>query len=327
MIKNRSKTGLITAFLLVTSSPLILFVLAVFVIQQQDTYILVVACLFLLFSLFAGYITGRRVASLLHRSYDREKELEMQIIQKDKLAAIGLLTAGIAHELNTPLSSALLNTQMLKEDTKNNWPDQASILDSIEEEIKRAGSVVRNLLDFSRQTQVQSTVTDVNAVLVKLLDISAKLCSEKSIAVHRHFSPGIPIAKGNASILHQVFMNIVSNAIEAMEHGGVLTVSSRFVPDKNKVVVDIQDTGPGILGEHVDGVFDPFFTTKASEDGTGLGLAISYSMVKKMGGDIKVISSRDERERFPGTTGTIFSIELPAIEKNSLNNKKTGGQD
>lgn len=187
--------------------------------------------------------------------------------------------------------------------------------------------MVRNLLDFSRQTQVQSTVTDVNAVLTKLLDISTKLCSEKGISVQRNLAPGIPIARGNASILHQVFMNIVSNAIEAMEYGGTLTVSSRFVAEQHKVVVDIQDTGPGILREHVDGVFDPFFTTKASEDGTGLGLAISYSMVRKMGGDIKVISSRDERENFPGTTGTIFSIELPAREENNSHDQKAGDQD
>ena len=326
MASNGFRLRLISTIILAASLPVVLFVLATSAVQK-DAYRLMFACLFLLLGILAGYVVACRIIALLHKAYDREKELEMQIIQKDKLAAIGLLTAGIAHELNTPLASALLNTQMLKEDTKKEWPDQALVLDSIEEEIKRAGSVVRNLLEFSRQTHVQSTVTDVNAVLTKLLDISAKLCSEKGILVHRELVSGIPIAKGNASILHQVFMNIVSNAIEAMENGGVLTVSSRFVPAQHKVIVDIQDTGPGILREHVDGVFDPFFTTKASEDGTGLGLEISYSMVRKMGGDIKVISSRDEREKFPGETGTIFSIELPALEENDPHNQKAGDQD
>lgn len=325
MASNGIKLKLVSTIMLAACSPLILLVMAALVVQR-DAYRLFVAGLLLLFAILAGCIVARRILTLLHRSYDREKELEMQIIQKDKLAAIGLLTAGIAHELNTPLASALLNTQMLKEDTKRDWPDKVPVLNSIEEEIKRAGSVVRNLLDFSRQTQVQSAATDVNAVLTKLLDISAKLCSGKGIYVHRELHPGIPLAKGNASILHQVFMNIVSNAIEAMENGGTLTVFSRFVPEQHKVTVDIQDTGPGILREHVDGVFDPFFTTKASEDGTGLGLAISYSMVRKMGGDIKVISSRDERENFPGTTGTIFSIELPALGENGLENQKAGEQ-
>lgn len=325
MAINGLNFRLISTIILLASSPLALFLLAAYTVD--NAYRLSLAFLFLLLGILAGYMVAQRIIALLHKSYDREKELEMQIIQKDKLAAIGLLTAGIAHELNTPLASALLNTQMLKEDTKKQWPDQAPVLNSIEEEIKRAGSVVRNLLDFSRQTQVQSTVTDVNAVLTKLLDISAKLCSGKGISVLRNLVPGIPIARGNASILHQVFMNIVLNAIEAMDNGGTLIVSSRFVPEQHKVVVDIQDTGPGILREHVDGVFDPFFTTKASEDGTGLGLAISYSMVRKMGGDIKVISSRDERENFPGATGTIFSIELPALEENNSHDQKAGDQD
>ncbi|MDD4197385.1 MAG: histidine kinase dimerization/phospho-acceptor domain-containing protein, partial [Syntrophorhabdaceae bacterium] len=222
MASNGLKLKLITEILLVSSSPLMLFVLAASIVQK-DAYRLALASVFLFLGILAGCMATSRVIVLLQRSYDREKELEMQIIQKDKLAAIGLLTAGIAHELNTPLASALLNTQMLKEDTKKTWPDQTPVLDSIEEEIKRAGSVVRNLLEFSRQTQVQSTVTDVNGVLTKLLDISAKLCSEKGIHVHRNLVPGIPIARGNASILHQVFMNIVSNAIEAMEDGGILT--------------------------------------------------------------------------------------------------------
>lgn len=300
-----------------------LFSLAMHVIDSAPVR-LVVTVVFLLLAVVGSYVIAHRVIAILNKSYDREKELEMQIIHKDKLAAIGLLTAGIAHELNTPLASALLNTQMLKEDAKKEWPDQIPVLNSVEEEIKRAGSVVRNLLDFSRQTHVQSAVTDINSVLIKLLDISAKLCSEKGVLVRRELHPGIPLARGNASILHQVFMNIVSNAIEAMDNGGTLSVFSRFLPEHHRVVVDIQDTGPGISREHIDGVFDPFFTTKASEDGTGLGLAISYSMVRKMGGDIKVVSSCDEKGDFPGTTGTIFSIELPALEEDSPHSQKAG---
>lgn len=312
--------------LIAGAAPIILFSLAIYVIDSAPAR-LFVAIIFLFLAAAGSYIVARRIMALLDRSYDRERELEMQIVQKDKLAAIGLLTAGIAHELNTPLASALLNTQMLKEDTKTEWPDQTPVLNSIEEEIKRAGSVVRNLLDFSRQTQTQSAVTDVNSVLTKLLDISAKLCSEKGILVRRDLHAGIPLAKGNASILHQVFMNIVTNAIESMDDGGTLSVFSRFLPEHDKVVVDIQDTGSGISREHIDGVFDPFFTTKAPEDGTGLGLAISYSMVRKMGGDIKVVSSCDERENFPDTKGTIFSIELPALEGNNPHSQKAGDQD
>ncbi len=326
MGSNGVKSKVVLMVLIAGTVPVVLFSLAVFAIDSGPGR-LAVTVAFVLLMAAGSYITARRVIELLHSSYEREKELEMQIIKKDKLAAIGLLTAGIAHELNTPLASALLNTQMLKEDAKKEWPDRTPVLDSIEEEIKRAGSVVRNILDFSRQTQVQSAVTDVNSVLTKLLDISSKLCSEKGILIRRDLHPGIPLARGNGSILHQVFMNIVSNAIEAMDNGGTLSVFSRFLPGQHKVVVDIEDTGPGISREHIDGVFDPFFTTKASEDGTGLGLAISYSMVRKMGGDIRVVSSSDERENFPDTKGTIFSIELPALEEDSPRNQKAGDQD
>ena len=326
MGSNGFKLKLTPIVFIACAVPVILFSFAIYVIDSASAR-LVLTVVFLVLAAAGAYIAARRIIALLRRSYNREKELEMQIIQKDKLAAIGLLTAGIAHELNTPLASALLNTQMLKEDTRTEWPDQVPVLNSIEEEIKRAGSVVRNILDFSRQTQVESAVTDVNSVLTKLLDISAKLCSEKSIFVRRELHPGIPLARGNASILHQVFMNVVSNAIEAMDNGGTLSVFSKFLPEQHKVVVDIKDTGPGISREHIDGVFDPFFTTKASEDGTGLGLAISYSMVKKMGGEIKVVSSCDERGNFPDEKGTIFSIELPVIEEDNPHNQKAGDQE
>lgn len=320
------KPKVVSVVLTGAAVPIVLFSLAMYVIDSAPGR-LMATVVFLFLAAVGSYVAARKVIDLLRRSYDRERDLEMQIIQKDKLAAIGLLTAGIAHELNTPLASALLNTQMLKEDAKKEWPDRTPVLNSIEEEIKRAGSVVRNILDFSRQTQVQSAVTDVNSVLTKLLDISSKLCSEKGILIRRDLHSGIPLAKGNASILHQVFMNIVSNAIEAMDSGGTLSVLSRFLPEQRKVVVDIEDTGPGISREHIDGVFDPFFTTKASEDGTGLGLAISYSMVRKMGGDIKVVSSCDERVNFPGGRGTIFSIELPAFEQESPHSERAGDQD
>ncbi len=326
MGSNGVKPKVVSMVLIAGTAPIALFSLAVYAIDSAP-WRLAVTGAFVLLMAAGSYITARRVIELLRSSYEREKELEMQIIKKDKLAAIGLLTAGIAHELNTPLASALLNTQMLKEDAKKEWPDRAPVLNSVEEEIKRAGSVVRSILDFSRQTQVQSAVTDVNSVLTKLLDISSKLCLEKGILVRRDLHSGIPLAKGDASILHQVFMNIVSNAIEAMDNGGTLSVFSRFLPEQRKVVVNIEDTGPGISREHIDGVFDPFFTTKTSGDGTGLGLAISYSMVRKMGGDIKVVSSCDERENFPGGKGTVFSIELPALERESPHGEKAGDQD
>ncbi len=271
------------------------------------------AGLFIILVVAGSYLTSVKISRLLKTKYEREKELELQLIQKDKLASMGLLTAGIAHELNTPLANALLSTQILKEDMRQAHPVFIETLASIEEEIKRGGTIVRNLLDFSRQSHTDSTVTDINDVLSKLLDIAQKLCSEKRIVVKRTFANRIPLANGNASILHQVFMNIVSNAVEAMESGGTLTVRTRYVEANQKVIAEIGDTGPGIPEENIGDVFDPFFTTKASEDGMGLGLAISYTMIRKMGGDIRVTSSGRKKENgLNRPTGTIFSVELPA---------------
>jgi len=277
----------------------------------------ILSVIFVALAIAGSYAVSVKVSNLLKKAYEREKELEMQLIQKDKLATMGLLTAGIAHELNTPLASALLNTQMLKEDTKQSWPEHVEVLDSIEEEIKRGGNVVRSLLDFSRQSHMDSTVADVNDILSKLLDISDKLCFDKEITVTRNLAPGIPSARGNAGILHQIFMNIVSNAVEAMDGGGDMSVSTSYIPALHKIIVEIGDTGPGISKENIDGIFDPFFTTKASEDGTGLGLAISHSMVKKMGGDIRVTSSCVGQDASLRATGTVFSIELPVAHEDN----------
>lgn len=247
----------------------------------------------------------------------------MQVIQKDKLASMGLLTAGIAHELNTPLASALLYTQMLKEEAKALRPASPEKLSSIEEEIKRSSKIVRNLLEFSRQSQTDSSTTDINEVLGKLLDISDQLCTDRGIDIKRNFQKELPLVKGNASILHQVFMNIVANAVDAMETGGVLTVATRHIAPLHKAVVEIQDTGTGIPEEFLNDVFDPFFTTKLSGEGTGLGLAISYSMVRKMGGNIRVTSTFCSEDDKPSKqTGTTFTIELPALDHESRETKE-----
>lgn len=280
-----------------------------------------VALLIVLITL-TGYFISNRTVRLLKTAYEQKKELEIQIIQKDKLASMGLLTAGIAHELNTPLASALLYTQMLKEEAKGSCPSYIERLGFIEEEIKRGSRIIRSLLDFSRQSQTDSLTADINNILSKLLDISEKLCSDKRIEVRRSLEEGIPMVKGNASILHQVFMNIVANAVEAMEKGGTLSVVTRYVRALHRVTVEIHDTGPGIPEEYLPDVFDPFFTKKPSTEGTGLGLAISYSMVRKMGGNIRVTSSyRNKTDSPTKATGTTFTVELPVQENDQKINE------
>lgn len=275
----------------------------------------VVVILILLTALIA-WLLSNRIVGLLKKAYSEKKELEMQVIQKDKLASMGFLTAGIAHELNTPLASALLYAQMLKEDTVESWPEHAATLDSVIEEIERGSNIVRNLLAFSRQSRISSTVTDVNEILVHLLEIARKLCFERGILVKCSLADDLPFVNGDGAVLHQVFMNMVANAVEVMDNGGVLEVTTRHVAVLNKVKVEIQDTGPGIPKDYIDKVFDPFFTTKRPGEGTGLGLAISYGMVRKMGGQIRVMSiCADDRQQQAGPTGTTFVVELPVPDK------------
>ncbi len=175
------KPKVVSVVLTGAAVPIVLFSLAMYVIDSAPGR-LMATVVFLFLAAVGSYVAARKVIDLLRRSYDRERDLEMQIIQKDKLAAIGLLTAGIAHELNTPLASALLNTQMLKEDAKKEWPDRTPVLTSIEEEIKR---LIRrqNIRDFSRQIAGAVRGYGCQLRVDQLLDITSSSCSEKGILI------------------------------------------------------------------------------------------------------------------------------------------------
>jgi two-component system NtrC family sensor kinase len=276
--------------------------------------IIFIAALIVLTSV-VGHIVSSVVVRLLETAYRHRKELELQIIQKDKLASMGLLTAGIAHEINTPLANALLYSQLLKEDVQKIWPEHLQKIAYIEEEIRRGSNIVRSLLEFSRQSRLETNEVDVNDIVTRLLDIAESQCADRAIQIKRSLSRDLPMVRGDASVLYQVFMNIVANAVEAMESGGILGIATRYIPALRKVKVEFQDTGPGIPNEVIGKVFDPFFTTKKVGEGTGLGLAMSHGVVKKMGGNIRVMSiCRDERDESAGPTGTTFVIELPVAE-------------
>jgi two-component system NtrC family sensor kinase len=277
--------------------------------------IVLIAALIIITSV-VGFIVSNMVVRLLKTAYRQRKELELQIIQKDKLASMGLLTAGIAHEINTPLANALLYSQLLKEDiNKLLPPEHMQTLGFIEDEIRRGSNIVRSLLEFSRQSRIETTEVDVNEIITRLIDLAESQCTEQGIQVKRSLNPDLPMVRGDASVLYQVFMNIVANAVEAMENGGTLNITTRYIAALRKVKVEIQDTGPGIPREFVGKVFDPFFTTKKAGEGTGLGLAMSYGVVKKMGGNIRVMSvCRNEQEGAAGPVGTTFVVELPVVE-------------
>jgi signal transduction histidine kinase len=228
-------------------------------------------------------------------------ETQRKLIQSEKLASIGQLAAGVAHELNNPLANISLNTEMLMRNCKDEV--SAKKLNVIAENVDQAARIVRDLLDFSREAKLELEFLDVNEVLVKALE-SLKY-EIRDIKIVDNLDPNLPKVLGDRVRLKQVFTNIISNALHAMDNGGVLSISTRA--DKKFLEVRISDTGRGIPKEHLGKIFDPFFTTKGVGKGTGLGLAISYSIVEKHGGLIEVESEVGK--------GTTFIIKIPTRKK------------
>ncbi|MEP7271370.1 MAG: ATP-binding protein [Acidobacteriota bacterium] len=226
--------------------------------------------------------------------------LEEQLQQSDKLSSIGILAAGVAHEVNTPLTGISSYAQMLLQQIPENDP-RHQLLQKIHRQTSRASAIVNNLLNFSRVSDARLVPVDLHRVLddtVQLLDAQLR---NTDIEVIRAYSENLPLVAGNAPKLQQVFMNIILNARDAMTRGGRLEILTDT--RENSVIVRFRDSGSGISPEHLSKIYDPFFTTKQIGSGTGLGLAVSYGIIQDHGGRIAV----DSR---PGD-GACFEITLP----------------
>ncbi|MCK5541540.1 MAG: histidine kinase [Desulfobacula sp.] len=258
-----------------------------------------------------AFVISTIIVNILKAKYRYEKELEFQVIQKEKLASLGLLTSGLAHELNTPLANALLYTQIAKEELNESGIGIEIIqerLSTVVDEVRQGSKIVRNLLDFSRHSQSDAQTTDVNKALTKLMGIAGLHCASKKIKIEKELEKDMPDIKGDASTIQAILTNLVTNAIEAMPDGGILKLKTRYVQVLKKVKIEIADSGPGIPKDELIKIFNPFFTTKSPGEGTGLGLFVSNEMARKLGGDIKVISSTEGNAINPGT---VFTVELP----------------
>jgi two-component system, NtrC family, sensor kinase len=233
-------------------------------------------------------------------------DLERRLIQADKLSSIGLLAAGVAHEVNTPLAVISTYAQML---TKQVGDDEqkSRMLDKIAKQTFRASEIVNSLLNFSRTSTTELTEVSLNKVVQETLSLLEHQFKSANLTVQLSLDVALPSITGNAGKLQQVFLNLFLNARDAMEPGGVLSIESGS--DEALVRVDVADTGHGIAPEHLARIYDPFFTTKAARKGTGLGLSVSYGIIQEHGGTIEVISR-------PGG-GTRFRLELPRVRKNA----------
>jgi two-component system, NtrC family, sensor kinase len=227
--------------------------------------------------------------------------LEEQLQHSEKMASIGLLAAGVAHEVNTPLAGISSYTQMLRGQVPPSDP-RAGLLEKIEKQTFRAAKIINNLLNFSRSGRAELESVDVNRVILDVLSLLEHQLRTARIKVRKELSADLPAVRGNENRLQQVFFNLVLNARDAMPRGGWLTLATHA--EEDAVVAEVKDTGVGIKREDIKRIYDPFFTTKGIGRGTGLGLSVSYGILQEHGGAIFVDSA-------PGQ-GTTFQVTLPA---------------
>jgi hypothetical protein len=231
-------------------------------------------------------------------------ELEQRLVQADKLSSIGLLAAGVAHEVNTPLAVISTYAQMLAKQISGD-EQKAPLLEKIARQTFRASEIVNSLLNFSRTSPTEFVPVDVNKVLRETLTLVEHQFAKSSVKVNPQLDENISPIKGSPGKLQQVFLNLFLNARDAIESagpsGGSLTVETS--QRNGAVQVSVRDTGAGIAPENLARIFDPFFTTKGAVKGTGLGLSVSYGIVREHGGDIEVQSQ-------PGK-GTQFHLTFP----------------
>jgi two-component system, NtrC family, sensor kinase len=235
-------------------------------------------------------------------------ELESQLSQADKLSSIGLLAAGVAHEVNTPLAVISSYAQMLSKQLQGDQ-QKGALLEKITRQTFRASEIVNNLLNFSRTSGTEFTEVDVNKIIADTLALLEHQFKTTKIRVQDELAPHLPRIHGNAGRLQQVFLNLFLNARDAMPNGGTLRIVSS---NGEGVSVVVSDTGTGIAQEHIQRIYDPFFTTKAAPregqgKGTGLGLSVTYGIIQEHAGKIRV-------ESRPGE-GTTFYVDFPMTRK------------
>jgi len=256
------------------------------------------------------YEEGKEIASVgiftdLRERLRIEKQLQethLQLLQSEKMASVGKLAAGVAHEINNPLGGILIYASLMLEDMPDDDPRRSDI-QRIVQETTRCKEIVKSLLEFGHQSGPKFEPVDVNRAIVDGLFFLENQAIFHNIEIIKDLDPLLPRVMGNASQLKQVFMNMVVNAADAMSGNGRLTIQTRLGEDETYVYVAFSDTGVGIPEENLSKIFDPFFTTKEVGKGTGLGLAVCYGIVEKHGGRIEVESEVGQ--------GTTFRIILP----------------
>ncbi|MFA4915327.1 MAG: ATP-binding protein [Syntrophales bacterium] len=257
-------------------------------------------------------ISTRYMIKVIKKRDEKTDQLNRQLVQASKLASLGELSAGVAHEINNPLAIILTENQVIRDSV-----EEALIMDEkfkielfaslsqIDAQVQRCSLITQNLLRFSRRTKSRTETVNINLFLEEVIQLMEGRAKGMGIQFSTDMEKGLPLLLSDPSQLQQVFLNLITNAIDAHEGKpyGTISITTRSNNQSQGVEIIVGDTGSGISPENMGKIFDPFFTTKSVGRGTGLGLSISYSTVKRLGGDISVQSKMGE--------GTRFSIFLP----------------
>lgn len=269
-------------------------------------------------SICASALDNARLYQDLKQSFLEKERTQAQLIQSEKIAALGRLAASVAHEINNPLQAIQGCLSLLNEELSEKMrPEKVfNYLAIVDEEIERVVGIVRGMRDFARPAAQVSEPTNIITVLDEVLQLSHKELENRRITLDRNSEPDIPLVQANPSLLKQVFLNLILNSIDAMEGGGTLNISVKLedIPAGSQnlsqpaVRVDFSDTGHGMSSEVMERIFEPFFTTK--EKGVGLGLYITYSIIQSLNGDIKVKSTVG--------VGSTFTLIMPILYSGKL---------
>jgi len=247
------------------------------------------------------------VISAINAMAEELKKREKEILQSKRLASIGVLVAGVAHELNNPLNNISMIAQTYAEVYDGlSKEDRINFMERVDEETERLRVIIHNLLDYAKPKEQHLALATIHQVIQKILALVQNMLDISNIKIKLTVADDLPEIYIDEHQIQQVLVNIVTNAIQAMEKGGKLQIAARYMPEDDDIEIEISDNGKGIAPEFLDHIFDPFFTTK-EESGTGLGLWVSYGIIKNHQGNIRVTSQVG--------VGTTFIITLPSCKK------------